>query len=66
MDTSQINIVLIFGHMNLVLQIFFCVDDFGVKYLTKDDAQHLITNLQRSYDITIDYSGRNFCGLDIE
>ena len=42
------------------------MDNFGVNYLTKDDAHHLITSLQKYYDITIDWSGQNFCGLDIE
>ena len=42
------------------------MDDFGVNYLTKDDAHHLITSLQKYYDIIIDWSGQNFCGSDIE
>ena len=42
------------------------MDDFGVKYFTEDDSQHLITNLKQSYDITIDWSGQHFYGLDIE
>ena len=42
------------------------MDDFGLKYLIKDDAHHLITSLQKYCDITIDWSGQNFCGLDIE
>ena len=37
-----------------------CVDDFGVKYLKKNDAHHKITSLQKYYDITIDWSGQNF------
>ena len=36
------------------------MDDFGVKYLKKDDAHHLITSLQKYYDITIDWSGQKF------
>ena len=56
----------IWSHESRPTKFCLCVDDFGVKYLTKDDAQHLITTLKQSYDITIDWSGRNFCCLDIE
>ena len=41
-----------------------CVDDFGVKYFSKADANHLIKALQ-DYKITIDWSGTNYCGLKI-
>ena len=39
-----------------------CVDDFGVKYFTKEDAQHLIQAIQSYYDTTIDWSGSLYCG----
>ena len=44
----------IWSHESRPTKFCLCVDDFGVKYFTKDDAQHLITSLQQSYDITID------------
>ena len=31
-----------------------CIDDFGVKYFNKEDAEHLISSLQEKYEITID------------
>ena len=31
-----------------------CVDDYGVKYFSKPDANHLIQALNTSYEITID------------
>ena len=43
-----------------------CVDDFGVKYHSKEDAQHLIDALGTHYDITVDWSGRNYCGLTLD
>ena len=43
-----------------------CVDDFGVKYFKKDDADHLIQTLQEHYEISIDYKGSNYCGLTLE
>ena len=43
-----------------------CVDDFGVKYFCKNDAEHLISALTNNYDITVDWTGAHFCGLNID
>ena len=42
-----------------------CVDDFGVKYFNKDDADHLISALHE-YKVTTDWSETNYCGLKIK
>ena len=42
-----------------------CVDDFGVKYFSKADADHLLTALGQNYTYTVDWTGQNFCGLKI-
>ena len=41
-----------------------CVDDFGIKCYTKDDALHLIKAIQTNYETTIDWSGSLYCGLN--
>ena len=41
-----------------------CVDDFGVKYFSKDDAEHLLKALH-NYKATIDWKGENYCGLKL-
>lgn len=41
------------------------VDDFGVKYVGKEHAQHLIAALQTHYNIAIDWEGRTFCGITL-
>ena len=43
-----------------------CVDDFGVKYFSKDDADHLLTALHSHYKISVDYEGVHYCGITIE
>ena len=43
-----------------------CVDDFGVKYFSKDDLNHLITTLQKHYVITKDMKGEHYCGLKFD
>ena len=49
--------------------ITFClvVDDFGVKYTNKEDADHLLTSLQAcNYKLSTDWSGSRYCGLTIQ
>ena len=55
----------IWSHKERKTKFCLCVDDFGVQYFSKDDANHLIAALQEKYIVTTDFSGKNFCGLDI-
>ena len=42
------------------------VDEFGVKYVGKEHAQHLIVALQSLYPkISVDWSGLLYCGLTL-
>ena len=43
-----------------------CVDDFGVKYNSLNNLNHLIKALKQHYEITVDMSGKHFCGLCLE
>jgi hypothetical protein len=42
------------------------VDDFGIKYESEEDAQHLIDSLTPFYKITVDKDGTRFIGLTLE
>ena len=42
------------------------VDNFGVKYIGQENADHLIQALQKLCTISIDWTGSLFCGLAIE
>ena len=46
----------------------FClyVNDFGVKYFSHDDANHLLDALKQHYKIFVYYEGKNYCGLTME
>lgn len=42
------------------------VDDFGVKYIGKQHADHLIATLNKHYKaITVDWEGKKFCGMNL-
>ena len=41
------------------------VDDFGVKYVGKEHADHLINALQQLYQISIDWTGTLYLGLTL-
>ena len=43
-----------------------CLDDFGVKYVGKIHADHLLTVLKAHYKISKDWSGKKYLGLDLD
>jgi hypothetical protein len=47
--------------------VTFClvVDDFGVKYVGKQHADHLLHALQTEYKITSDWEGKLYCGITL-
>jgi hypothetical protein len=42
------------------------VDDFGVKYVGKEHAQHLIDTLASFYEITTDWDATKYCGITLD
>jgi hypothetical protein len=41
------------------------VDNFGVKYVNKDDVNHLIKCLKEKYKLTKDWDGNLYCGIKL-
>lgn len=56
----------LFRHETKPIAFSLIVDDFGVKYVGKEHAEHLIETLQSLYKITIDWTGTKYCGLTLE
>ena len=52
-------------HDKRPIQFTLVVDDFGVKYVGKEHADHLINALKEDYAITEDWDGAKFIGLDL-
>jgi hypothetical protein len=42
------------------------VDDFGVKYVGREHAEHLMACIQKNYNISSDWNGRAYCGLTLD
>ena len=56
----------IWSHKSRRTKFCVCVDDFGIKYFNNDDADHLLNSLKQHYQLTIDYTGNDYCGLTID
>ena len=57
----------LFTHVTRPIQFTLVVDDFGVKYVGKEHADHLIKTLENQYDqIVVDWEGKLYCGIRLE
>jgi len=59
------NTVGMWKHKTQPIEFCLCVDDFGVKYTRKEDADHLLATLQTKYKMTCDWTGTSYCGLTL-
>ena len=53
-------------HETRPISFTLVVDDFGVKYVEKEDALHLINILKEHYEISEDWSGTKYIGITFE
>lgn len=55
-----------FKHETRHTKFCLCVDDFGIKYFSKDDADHLLQTLKSKFKTTEDWQGKHFCGYTFD
>ena len=48
------------------ITFYLVVNDFGVKYVRKENSDHLIQVLKKQYTISMNFNGSLFCGLHIQ
>ena len=53
-------------HTTRPIAFCLCVDDFGIKYFTKDDVNHLLEQIGTIYKYTTNWEGKDFCGLHFD
>jgi hypothetical protein len=50
-------------HETRDIAFLLVVDDFGIKYTDRRDAEHLLDALRAGYKISVDWDGERYCGL---
>ena len=53
----------IWKHATRRTRFCLCVDDFGIKYYSQSDADHLLCAIGQTYKYTTDWEGKHYCGL---
>jgi hypothetical protein len=53
-------------HDTRPISFLLVVDDFGVKYVGREHAEHLMTCIRKNYDISSDWNGTAYCGLTLD
>ena len=48
------------------VQVTLCVDDFGVKYIGKENADHFINTINKHYTCSEDWTGTLYCGITLD
>ena len=53
-------------HKWIPIQFFFIVYDFGAEYVGKKHADHLATIFQKYHNITKNWEGKKYAGIDLK
>ena len=56
----------LWAHVSRPTKFCLCVDDFGIKYFTQQDADHLLNALKGHYKVSTDWTGNHYCGLTLQ
>ena len=46
-------------------KFYLCLDNFGIKYWSKNDADHLCNTIGANFWYTVDKEGKNYCRLNL-
>jgi hypothetical protein len=53
-------------HATKPVQFCLVVDDFGIKYVGRENLKHLLNALKEFYEVSTDYDGSLYVGITIE
>eukprot|EP00804_Cyclotella_cryptica_P004359 CCRYP_017999-RA/>CCRYP_017999-RA protein AED:0.23 eAED:0.24 QI:0/0/0/1/0/0/4/0/900 len=53
-------------HKTKNIKFVLVVDDFGIKYLKKEDLDHLIKSLEKYYEVTVDLEGKEYVKIKLD
>jgi hypothetical protein len=63
---KSVNTPGLWRHESWPLTFTLMVDDFGVKFVNKEDVDHLISSIKKTYTLTEDWMGNLYCGINLE
>ncbi len=53
-------------HKSRPITFTLVVEDFGVKYVNKNNVDHLIASIKKDYMLTKDWTGNLYCGIQLD
>eukprot|EP01082_Thalassiosira_pseudonana_P002224 g1758.t1 g1758 contig11:8776-9696(+) len=53
-------------HKTRNIKFVLVVDDFGIKYLKREDLDHLIKSLEKYYEVTVDLDGKEYVKIELD
>jgi hypothetical protein len=56
----------LWSHKTKPIRFVLVVDDFGIKYLNKEDLDHLIKSLEKYYEVTVDLAGKEYVKIELD
>ena len=56
----------LWSYRTLKTKFCLCVDDFGIKFFSQHDTNHLLTALRHNYDVTVDWTVESSPGIYID
>ena len=60
------NVPCLFKHESNGMQFTLVVDDFGIKYFSRESAEHLIACLEVLYPLKVNWTGHKYLGMNID
>jgi hypothetical protein len=63
---EHVNIPGLWYHESCLILFTLVVDDFGVKYVNKEDVNHLVARIKSTYTLTKDWTGNLYCGINLD
>ncbi len=64
--TECVNMPGLWKHKTQPILFTLVTDNFGVKYVSKNDVDHLIASIETTYTLTEDWTGNSYCCITLK
>ena len=55
-----------FMHKTRPVWFMLVADDFGIKYISRQHAEHLISIIKEFHEVKVDWEGSLYCGISLD